>query len=185
MRNVQRISRLPIVQNPSAASRRLGALASSVTYPRKSHFATGLAAKMPLLTQNLKDRVILGTMTFGPEESSGARLTSLDDYNQCLDYFQKQGYNEIDTARVYIGGKQEAWTRDAKWKDRGLTLATKVHPIKAGGHSAPKVKEALNTSLKELGTDSVDIYYLRRSCLNFALGASSSTLEESTIVIPT
>lgn len=117
---------------------------------------------MPLLTQTLKDRIILGTMTFGPDESSGARVTSLDEYNKSLDYFQKEGYNEIDTARMYVGGKQEAFTRDAKWKDRGLTLATKVHPVKAGGHAASKVKEACNISLKELGTNNVDIYYLRR-----------------------
>ncbi|KAL9111787.1 MAG: hypothetical protein Q9227_003846 [Pyrenula ochraceoflavens] len=115
---------------------------------------------MPLLPSSGKDRVILGTMTFGPDESKGARITSLGDYNKCLDYFQQQGYNELDTARVYISGAQEAFTRDARWKERGLTLATKVHPVKAGGHAAAKVKEACNTSLKELGADCVDIYYL-------------------------
>jgi aflatoxin B1 aldehyde reductase len=61
---------------------------------------------------------------------------------------------------MYVGGKQEAWTRDAKWKDRGLTLATKVYPYEAGVHSATRLKEHANTSLKELGTDSVDIFYL-------------------------
>ena len=62
-----------------------------------------------------KPRVILGVMTFGPPgtEAKGARVTSLDEYNQCLDYFQKSGYSEIDTARAYIGGEQEAWTREA------------------------------------------------------------------------
>ena len=67
-------------------------------------------------------------MTFGPDPDKGARVTSLDDYNKCLDYFQSQGYNEIDTARVYVGGKQEAWSREAHWKERGLTLATKWYP---------------------------------------------------------
>lgn len=63
-----------------------------------------------------------------PDESTGARITSLDDYKSCLDHFQSRGYNEIDTARVYVGGKQEAWTREAGWKNRGLMLATKWYP---------------------------------------------------------
>ena len=104
---------------------------------------------MPLLTQNLKPRVILGVMTFGPDVSAGARITSLDEYNKCLDYFQAQGYNEIDTARLYIGGKQEAFTSEAHWKERGLALATKVYPMQPGQHKPEAIKEQFNTSLKE------------------------------------
>ncbi|KAF2735583.1 aflatoxin B1 aldehyde reductase member 2 [Polyplosphaeria fusca] len=118
---------------------------------------------MPLVAQNPKDRVILGLMTFastGPDETAGARITSLDEYNKHLDYLQSQGYNEIDTARMYVGGKQEAFTRDAKWKDRGLTLATKVYPYEAGIHAPDKLKAHFATSLEELGTESVDIFYL-------------------------
>lgn len=115
---------------------------------------------MPLITGTGKPRVILGTMTFGPDEKTGARITSLDDYKKALDYFQGQGYNEIDTARVYVGGKQEAWTRDAGWKERGLTLATKWYPHTAGAHAGDKIEEMLNKSLSELGTDCVDIFYL-------------------------
>ena len=60
---------------------------------------------MPLLMQTGKPRVILGLMTFGPDSSAGARITSLDEYNRSLDYLQSQGYNEVDTARSYIGGR--------------------------------------------------------------------------------
>lgn len=35
-----------------------------------------------------KPRVILGTMTFGPDESTGARVLDLDTYKACLDAFQ-------------------------------------------------------------------------------------------------
>ncbi|KAH7078682.1 aflatoxin B1 aldehyde reductase member 2 [Paraphoma chrysanthemicola] len=115
---------------------------------------------MPLISQNVTERVILGLMTFGPDESSGARMTSIDELNKHFDYFQSKGYNEVDTARMYVGGKQEAYTREAKWKDRGLTLATKVYPVELGTHKPEKLKELFNTSLKELGTDSVDIFYL-------------------------
>lgn len=109
-----------------------------------------------------KPRVILGLMTFGPPgtEGKGARITTLEDYNATLDYLQSRGYNEVDTARMYIHGDQEAWTREARWKDRGLKLATKAYPVTPGDHSPEKLRASLETSLKELGTDTVDIFYL-------------------------
>ncbi|KAK4508671.1 hypothetical protein PRZ48_002410 [Zasmidium cellare] len=118
-----------------------------------------------------RSRVILGTMTFGPDPSTGARITSLDIYNSILDYFQSQGYKEIDTARVYVGGQQEAFTRAARWKERGLSCATKWYPYDAnadrtnsiGAHKAEVVEEMLNKSLSELGTDCVDVFYLHRA----------------------
>ena len=84
----------------------------------------------------------------------------MDTYRSILDHLQSQGYNEVDTARVYIGGEQEAFTRAAGWKDRGISIATKWYPFSPGDHKAEKVEEALNKSLSELGTDSVDIFYL-------------------------
>lgn len=115
---------------------------------------------MGLVVPSSQLRVILGTMTFGPDESTGARVTSLDEYNKVLDHFQARGYNEIDTARIYIGGKQEAFTAQARWKERGLTLATKLYPLQPGQHKPEVIKEQLNISLKELKTDRVDIFYL-------------------------
>jgi aflatoxin B1 aldehyde reductase len=81
---------------------------------------------MSLLTGTGKPRVILGLMTFGEGEeaaAAGARMFTLDKFNETLDYFQSQGYHEIDTARSYVDGKQEAFTKKAGWKERGLTLA--------------------------------------------------------------
>ncbi|KAI9931893.1 hypothetical protein ASPWEDRAFT_40325 [Aspergillus wentii DTO 134E9] len=115
---------------------------------------------MPLIAQNFMPRVILGLMTFGPDESQGARITSLDDYNKCLDYLQQKGYNEVDTARIYVGGQQEAFTAQAKWKERFLTLATKWYPKTPGDHKPAVLRENFELSLKELGTDKVDIFYL-------------------------
>jgi aflatoxin B1 aldehyde reductase len=96
----------------------------------------------------------------GPDTNTGARITSLQEYNTILDHFQAQGYNEVDTARTYVGGKQEAFTREAKWKDRGLTIATKVYPQTPGIHKPDVLTEQFNTSLKELGATCVDIFYL-------------------------
>lgn len=113
---------------------------------------------MPLIAQSPKNRVILGLMTFGPNEEDGARITDLDTFNKALDVLQSRGYNEVDTARVYIGRKQEAHTRQTNWQQRGLTLATKVqYPNSPGDNTADKVIESVETSLKELGSESVDV----------------------------
>ena len=76
-------------------------------------------------------RIILGLMTFGPPgtEDKGSRITSLDEYKQCLDFLQQKGYNELDTAKFYIAGQQEGFTREAGWKERGFSLATKVRAL--------------------------------------------------------
>ncbi|KAI0378852.1 Aldo/keto reductase [Hypomontagnella monticulosa] len=107
-----------------------------------------------------KPRIILGLMVQGPEGSPGARMTSLDDFKQALDIFQERGYKELDTARLYIGGQQEGFTRQAGWKERGLSIGTKLWPLPPGSHEPEALIRDFETSLKELGTDSVDILYL-------------------------
>ncbi|KAK7733009.1 hypothetical protein SLS53_008338 [Cytospora paraplurivora] len=116
---------------------------------------------MPLVAANPTPRVILGLMTFGPDEATGARITTVPEYAKVLDLFQQRGYSEVDTARAYIGGKQEAFTREVGWNERGLTLATKViYPSTPGINTADKVIESVETSLKELGTETIDLLYL-------------------------
>lgn len=119
---------------------------------------------MPLIAQNPTNRIILGLMTFGPVEEAGARITDVNVFKKALDVFQSRGYNEVDTARVYVKDQQEAFTREAGWKERGLTLATKVrYPANPGDNTAEKVFESVEQSLKELGTDCVDLLYLHRA----------------------
>lgn len=122
---------------------------------------------MPLVAAAPTPRVILGLMTFGADEATGARITSVPEFAKILDLYQQRGYSEVDTARVYIGGQQEAFTREAGWKERGLTLATKVkYPANPGDNTADKVAASVETSLKELGTDCVDLLYLHAAvCL--------------------
>jgi aflatoxin B1 aldehyde reductase len=114
-----------------------------------------------LIAKSSKPRVILGLMTFGPDESAGARVTDVGEFGKVLDLFQSRGYSEVDTARVYVGGKQEAFTREARWKDRGLTLATKVkYPYEPGENAYDRVLQSAEVSLAELGAECVDILYL-------------------------
>ena len=68
-------------------------------------------------------------MNFGPDIEWGARITSLSEFEKFLDIFQEAGYNEVDTARLYQRGQQEAFTAEARWKERGLKLATKVRIV--------------------------------------------------------
>ena len=110
------------------------------------------------------NRIILGLMNFGPDTSKGGRITSLADFNKALDVLQARGYNEVDTARVYGDQKQEAFTAQTHWKERGLTLATKVmYPVKPGLNAAPLVEESVAASLADLETDCVDVCF----CLFF------------------
>ncbi|GAW23396.1 hypothetical protein ANO14919_129550 [Xylariales sp. No.14919] len=112
------------------------------------------------MTESSQLRVILGLMVIGPEGVPGARLTGLDNFNAALDIFQGRGHREVDTARLYLGGKQEAFTKEARWKERGLAVATKAYPVTPGLHAPDVLAATLETSLAELGTDCVDIFYL-------------------------
>lgn len=134
---------------------------------------------MPLVIPNAAPRVILGLMTFGPHTSAGARITSLDEYKKCLDYFQSKGYNELDTARVYINGQQEAFTAQAGWKERGFTLATKWHPQQLGFHKRDILKQGIAESLRELKTDCVDIFYLHAADRSVPFAETLEAVNES------
>jgi aflatoxin B1 aldehyde reductase len=119
---------------------------------------------MPLLAKSPKDRIILGLMTFGPKAEDGARITDLNVFKEALDVFQSRGYHEVDTARTYVGRNQEAFTREAGWQERGLTLATKIiYPSSPGMNTADKVIDSVEISLKELGTDCIDLLYIHRA----------------------
>ena len=95
-----------------------------------------------------------------PDPANGARITSLDEYNRILDTLQAHGHIEVDTARSYVNGQQEKFTARANWNGRGLSVATKVYPTPAGTHKPDILREKFETSLKELDTDRVDIFYL-------------------------
>ncbi len=110
-------------------------------------------------TTNAKPRIILGLMGFAPDAKTGARLTTVDDLKKALDIFQARGFSELDTARAYGGGAQESFTRQAGWRERGMAIATKVWPAPPGTHAPEPLTKAFETSLKELGTDCVDVCF--------------------------
>jgi aryl-alcohol dehydrogenase-like predicted oxidoreductase len=105
----------------------------------------------------------LGTMTFGTAtwgaEESVARAI--------WDEYVEAGGNFIDTANVYANGASEEMVgRFAKDMRERLVIATKAgfptgagHPS-VGGNSARHLHAALDASLRRLGTDHVDLYWV-------------------------
>jgi aryl-alcohol dehydrogenase-like predicted oxidoreductase len=103
----------------------------------------------------------IGTMLFG-----GA--TSETEANQILEEAADQGVNFIDTADSYAGGKSEEMVGRLISDCRNeWVLATKfANPLgsgpNGGGTNRKWVMKACEDSLKRLGTDHIDIYYLHK-----------------------
>ena len=108
----------------------------------------------------------LGTMTFGTEWGWGSDATTAA---AILDGYLEAGGNFLDTADMYTNGRSEtllgSMIADRKIRDR-VVLATKFtfnaapgNP-NAGGNGRKNVYRALEGSLRRLGTDYVDLYWL-------------------------
>jgi Predicted oxidoreductases (related to aryl-alcohol dehydrogenases) len=113
-------------------------------------------------------RICLGTMNFGP-------TTNKEDSFEILDHAVEYGVNFIDTANVYgvrDGNGHRGLTEEivGEWlKERGnrdnLVIATKVFGqmgpgVNDQGLSAIHIKNAVEASLKRLGTDRIDLYQM-------------------------
>ncbi len=106
----------------------------------------------------------LGTMTFGVARWGMEREAAA----AVFDAYVEAGGNLVDTADVYAGGRSEEML-GAMISERGLrdrmVVATKSgfsagKGPHAGGNSAKHVHAALEGSLRRLGTDYVDLYWV-------------------------
>ena len=117
----------------------------------------------------------LGTMTFGTDRWGADEATS----RAIFDAYRGAGGNVIDTADVYAGGASEEmvgrFLAETGSRDE-LVVATKfgfhaaASPLDAeqagggnphaGGAGAKHVHQALAASLRRLGTDYVDLYWM-------------------------
>ena len=117
----------------------------------------------------------LGTMTFGPGRWGADESTS----RAVFDAYLEAGGNFIDTADIYSGGVSEQlvgkFLNDTGSRDK-IVLATKfgfnasASPLQAtqagrgnpnaGGNGAKNIHRALHASLKRLGTDFIDLYWM-------------------------
>ena len=112
----------------------------------------------------------LGTMTFGTPGWGSPDAVSKAIFNEYID----AGGNFIDTADVYSGGRSEElvgqYMAERSLRDR-VVLATKFafnrgtgpdqsgNPH-AGGNGRKNIYQALEGSLRRLGTDYVDLYWM-------------------------
>lgn len=100
------------------------------------------------------------SMTFGPEGTEGSRITDIPTLENVFDTFQKYGYNELDTARMYCDGQCEGFITQAGWQKRGMKIASKIYPSNGLTHKPTSLRATLEKTLGELKTGKVDIYYL-------------------------
>ncbi len=104
-------------------------------------------------------RLSFGTMTFGSQTDDATAQRIVDT---CFD----AGINFFDTANVYNGGAAETIVgKTLKGRRDKVILATKVRGKMGDGAddhglSRPAILKAIDASLKRLGTDYVDLYYL-------------------------
>lgn len=106
----------------------------------------------------------LGTMTFGTEWGTGAdKATS----QQMFDHFVDAGGNFFDTANRYTEGTSEIWLGEFIRNDRErfvvatkYGLHTRLGDINASGNHRKNMVQAVEASLRRLGTDFIDLYWL-------------------------
>lgn len=119
--------------------------------------------------------IVLGTMEMG-------RRMNLLESTAFLKKFQEYGHIELDTAYMYsggaYGGSNGGLTEEFMGKIdtvKGKYVATKANPGGGMTLSPESIRHQLETSLKKLKTDSVDIFYLHWPCIDVSI---TETLKE-------
>ena len=108
--------------------------------------------------------ICLGTMTFGEDWGWGA---SKDEARKMYDAYREAGGNFLDTANLYTMGTSEKFVGEFMRPHRQeVVLATKYtnaapgKDANAGGNQRKNMVQAIEASLKRLGTDYIDLYWL-------------------------
>ncbi|MBV8706704.1 MAG: aldo/keto reductase [Acidobacteriaceae bacterium] len=106
----------------------------------------------------------LGTMTFGEDWGWGA---SQEESKRIFDAYAEAGGNFLDTADGYTNGTSEKMVGEFVKSERSRwVIATKYsfnqHPgdPNGGGNHRKHMVEAVEGSLKRLGTDYIDLYWV-------------------------
>jgi aryl-alcohol dehydrogenase-like predicted oxidoreductase len=108
--------------------------------------------------------LILGAMTFGEQGGVGAPL---EECRRILDAYAEAGGNAIDTAVNYRNGLSEEFLGQLlAGRREQFVLATKYTSTRdandpnAGGNARKNLRASLDLSLRRLGTDYVDLYWV-------------------------
>jgi aryl-alcohol dehydrogenase-like predicted oxidoreductase len=106
----------------------------------------------------------LGTMTFGEDWGFGA---SKEESRKIFHAFVDQGGNFIDTAVNYTNGTSEAFIGEFMKSNREemvlatkYSLTTRPHDPNGGGNHRKNLVQSVESSLKRLQTDYIDLLWL-------------------------
>lgn len=122
-------------------------------------------------------RACMGTMTFGSQTDAGTAAAMVD---LCLE----RGIDFFDTANVYNQGLSEEILGEVLGDRRAeIVLASKVcnpmgDPVEYAGLSRGAIRRGIDDSLRRLGTDYLDIYYLHLPDHETPIEESLAALEE-------
>ncbi|MGO5024320.1 aldo/keto reductase [Lawsonibacter sp. LCP25S3_G6] len=122
-------------------------------------------------------RVCMGTMTFG------SKMPQQNDVDRAVALAMDTGINFFDTADQYVDGKSEEMLGKALGNRRkDVVIASKVgYPCmekKEFSLSRSSILDGVDGSLKRLGTDYLDIYYLHSPDYNTPLEESLEALND-------
>ncbi|MCC6963643.1 MAG: aldo/keto reductase [candidate division Zixibacteria bacterium] len=108
--------------------------------------------------------ISLGTMTFGEEWGWGA---SKEESRKQFELFVERGGNFIDTANRYTEGTSERFVGEFVRPDREkyvvatkYTLSMRKGDVSFSGNSRKNMIQSLDNSLKRLGLEYIDLYWL-------------------------
>ncbi len=106
----------------------------------------------------------LGTMTFGDDWGWGAEK---DEARSMYDAFREAGGNFIDTANIYTNGTSESFLGEfLEGHRQSVVMATKYTNSlpgtdpNAAGNQRKNMVQAVESSLKRLKTDYIDLYWV-------------------------
>ena len=106
----------------------------------------------------------LGTMTFGEELGTGA---SASVSRQIYDRYRELGGNFVDTANIYTMGTSERMLGEFIAQEREQIVLSSKYSMtsdpadpNASGNSRKNMVQALDASLKRLGTEYIDVYWV-------------------------
>jgi aryl-alcohol dehydrogenase-like predicted oxidoreductase len=122
-------------------------------------------------------RACFGTMTFGSQVDEAAAMRIVD---RAID----AGVNFFDTANVYNGGVSETIVgKTLKGRRDKVILASKVRGKMGDGPddsglSRAAIHKAIDASLRRLGTDYLDLYYLHQPDYNVRIEESLAAMDE-------
>jgi aryl-alcohol dehydrogenase-like predicted oxidoreductase len=127
-------------------------------------------------------RLCLGTMSFG-FGVGGVGAVDETEAKRIIGAFLDAGHNIIDTADVYNGGQAEEIVGKAVRATReSVLIATKVFMPQGsgpndGGLSRLHLTRALDSSLRRLGTDYIDLYQCHHPDPDTPIAETMATLD--------